>query len=222
MSMLLPSNQMPNHQPTSPRWLFDTLPTTIAARDPPHCTAAELVDIVRCARCACCGAAYPHNYRWKLSRGKWRPSLLGYAKAHSESTVVEATTAALAALGPSPAPLESVTAALNHLTALKGVGVATASAILAVIDPSVPFMSDEAIAAVLGSGDKRYTLPVYLQVVRWMRTRAEALQRSTPDDGVVWRVCEVERALWAEGASKHASGKKEAASQQSTKKRRKT
>lgn len=140
-----------------------------------------------------------HAARWKLSRGKWRPSLLGYAKAHSESTVASSSTAALRALGPSPAPLERVTAALNHLTTLKGVGVATASAVLAAVDPSVPFMSDEAIAAAL-PGDKRYTLSVYVHVLKWLRARAAALQQHAADDGVVWRVREVERALWTEAA----------------------
>ena len=31
---------------------------------------------------------------WKLTRGKWRPKLLDYAKAHSEATVKAATSAA--------------------------------------------------------------------------------------------------------------------------------
>lgn len=83
------------------------------------------------------------------------------------------TTTALKALSTS-SQVKSITAALKHLTSLKGVGVATASALLAAVDPSVPFMSDQAIAVAL-PGDKRYTLDVYLSVVDWTRARAAAL-----------------------------------------------
>lgn len=207
------------------RWLFHTLPsTTIAARDPPHCTAAELVDLVR----------------WKLMRGKNRPALLGYAKAHADATVIAATTNALAALGPSPASKASITAAVQHLTTLRGVGVATASALLAAVDPTLPFMSDEAIDAACGDthNKRQYTLDCYLRVVDWARKQAtvlnnkQGMEPSKPPSGshlmacakdapccaqqaystgFVFQAREVERAWWTDAVCTRLQDDKQAA-----------
>ena len=51
----------------------------MAARDPPHLTSGEFVQLVE----------------YKLQRGKWRPKLLDYAKALSAGTVKAATSEAL-------------------------------------------------------------------------------------------------------------------------------
>lgn len=166
-------------------WYYHELPDRIHARTPPHCTAAELVDIVR----------------WKLARGKWRPALLGYAKAQTDTAVVAATSAAFTALAGSdttPPTGATVSTALSHLTTLKGVGVATASALLAAYDTSVAFMSDDAIMAVVPS--RAYTLPVYLQVLEVLRAQAVRLGGAHSDGGHVWSVRDVERALWCSGA----------------------
>ena len=70
-----------------------------------------------------------------------------------------------------------VCAALRHLAVLRGVGPATASAVLAAIDPvRAPFMADEAMEAIPGFGLRKYTLKAYSQFRRALVERAESLQ----------------------------------------------
>ena len=57
---------------------------------------------------------------------------------------------------------------------LQGVGPATASAMLTVFTPSLPFMSDEALAAAL-PGRPEYTVKQYIQLVEALRNKADAL-----------------------------------------------
>ena len=54
-------------------WFFHRLTVDVRARTPPCMTAKELVDMVD----------------WTMTRGKVRPNLLNFAKAHSEATVEE-------------------------------------------------------------------------------------------------------------------------------------
>lgn len=57
---------------------------------------------------------------WKLTRGKWRPKLLDYAKDALEQSVVDATKSAYASLRTSASPeLQHVEEALKELTSLK-------------------------------------------------------------------------------------------------------
>ena len=63
--------------------------------------------------------------------------------------------------------VEDLPSALEPLVALKGMGPATASAVLAAADSSIPFMSDDIIAVALppssGSSDT-YSMPRLLQL----------------------------------------------------------
>lgn len=72
---------------------------------------------------------------------------------------------------PSQPPLKPSPANPTH--SFQGVGPATASAVLSAADPSVPFMSDEALEAALGSRD--YTVPQYLRLLEELRSKAEEL-----------------------------------------------
>eukprot|EP00898_Chlorokybus_atmophyticus_P000267 jgi/Chlat1/1240/Chrsp115S00754 len=126
---------------------------------------------------------------WKLSRGKFRPQLLGFARSLSVHEVEDATRRAFAAL-------PKVDVALAALTELKGIGPATASAILSVYDDSVPFMSDEAMAAALPGRSIKYTVKEYQEFIRAVRAKAEAL--SSVKGGESLSACDVERALWSE------------------------
>ena len=61
---------------------------------------------------------------------------------------------------------------------MQGVGPATASAMLAVADPSLPFMSDEAMVAALPK-PHRYTAKEYLQLLEALRNKAAKLSKSS-------------------------------------------
>ncbi|EMS66133.1 hypothetical protein TRIUR3_01285 [Triticum urartu] len=71
------------------------------------------------------------------------------------------------------AALPDLSKAITELTVLKGVGPATASAVLAAHAPDVaPFMSDEAMVAALGNV-KEYTLKQYLAFAEKLQAKAE-------------------------------------------------
>ncbi|KAM0949937.1 hypothetical protein DsansV1_C05g0058121 [Dioscorea sansibarensis] len=113
--------------------------------------------------------------QWKLSRGKWRPRLLDFVSSLDESQVEIASRQAFQCL-------PDLSKAICELTVLKGVGPATASAVLAAYAPEVaPFMSDEAVSASMGSL-KDYSLKQYLEL---------------SENGDVFTPSDVERALWS-------------------------
>lgn len=98
------------------------LPSLIHQRNPnPYITTPELAKLMQ----------------WKLARGKWRPRLLDFVSSLDEELVKSAS-------GKSFESLPDLSKAVSALTVLKGVGPATASAVLAAYAPDVaPFMSDE-------------------------------------------------------------------------------
>ncbi|KAL3626668.1 hypothetical protein CASFOL_029411 [Castilleja foliolosa] len=100
------------------------LPNLLHRRDPnPYITTDELSRL----------------REWKLARGKWRPRLLSFVSSLNDAAVRDAS-------GKAFASLPDVSKALGELTILKGVGPATASAVLAAYAPDVaPFMSNEVI-----------------------------------------------------------------------------
>ena len=68
-----------------------------------------------CAICSACCV----QVDWKLTRGKWRPKLLDYAKAHSEATVKAATSAAFDIISSTQSAQGDLKAAMASLTELK-------------------------------------------------------------------------------------------------------
>ncbi|CAN6292355.1 unnamed protein product [Urochloa humidicola] len=156
------------------------LPALLRGRDPdPFIAKPELVRLLQ----------------WKLSRGK--PRLMDFVKGLDDAVVESASRKAFAAL-------PDLRRAITELTVLKGIGPATASAVLAAYAPDVaPFMSDEAMVAALGNA-KEYTLKQYLAFADKLQAKAKELtvgeESFTPSD--------VERALWsaAIGSRTQASG----------------
>ncbi|EOY15645.1 hypothetical protein QUC31_000636 [Theobroma cacao] len=124
--------------------------------------------------------------QWKLTRGKWRPRLLDFVSSLDDSLVKSASQKAFQSL-------PDISKAVSELTVLKGVGPATASAVLAAYAPeTAPFMSDEAMEAALGNS-KDYSLKQYLLFVDKIQSKSKELSSKgdsfTPSD--------VERALWS-------------------------
>ncbi len=136
---------------------------------------------------------------WKLSRGMWRPRLLAFAEALTEAEVKDAAAAAAAALGNGPAPPAeaALAAAIAALAELKGIGPATATALLTAADDSIPFLSDE--AGVAACGCREYTTPAALALTAALRAKADAL-------GPPWTPRDVERALWSASRAPEVEG----------------
>ncbi|KAI9215928.1 hypothetical protein BC828DRAFT_409993 [Blastocladiella britannica] len=140
---------------------------------------------------------------WKLSRGIRRPRLAALVAANTSETVTAAGSAAWAALGDDLYSIsetsenndtdhhQRILAAVKALCVLKGVGPATASAVLASRTPLVPFMSDE-LLAVAGITAPKYTLKEYAVVLKWTH------ERTINDPGSTWKATprEVERGVW--------------------------
>lgn len=147
------------------------LPPVLHNRNPnPYITTTELSKLMQ----------------WKLTRGKWRPRLLDFVSSLDEAVVKSASEKAFKSL-------PDISKAVSELTVLKGVGPATASAVLAAFAPDLaPFMSDEAMVAALGNS-KDYSLKQYLLFANKLQTKAKELSSEnetfTPSD--------VERALWS-------------------------
>ena len=120
---------------------------------------------------------------WKLRRGVFRPTLMGLIRRNENKSVVELTEAGFKA-----AHL-NVEEGIDVLCQLKGVGPATASAILSVYLPTeVPFMSDEAMDAVLGL-PRLYTKAQFIQYQKALKNKYEKL-------GSTWSPATIEKTLW--------------------------
>ena len=120
---------------------------------------------------------------WKLRRGMFRPTLMGLIKRNDNKTVIEVTTSAIEAAG------KDIDRGLDILCKLQGVGPATASAILSVYLPmEVPFMSDEAMDAVVGL-PRLYTKAKFLQYQKAVIEKSKIL-------GPKWSPLLIEKALW--------------------------
>ena len=125
---------------------------------------------------------------WKFAVGKPRWMLLSKLKSNSSDEVKIATRSALATVRGSVDGDETIKRAMNQLTVLKGVGPATASAILSLYRPEAfCYMYDEMIDVF---EDKRdYTLAQYLRVNSKCKEIAAKL-------GSSWNSARVARTLW--------------------------
>ena len=159
--------------PELDRWYREELPPAIAGREPAQLTHPELVRLTE----------------WKMARGVWRAPNLVLVRGNAPASVIETSTAALAAI---PHP----TTPIARLATLAGVGPATASAVAAAASPAQYPFFDELVAAQLpGLGTVAWTLGYYARYAAALRERAAAL-------GGDWTPVLVERALWA-----HVGGK---------------
>ncbi|XP_057682909.1 uncharacterized protein zgc:112496 isoform X2 [Corythoichthys intestinalis] len=154
------------------KWYQEELPATISSRCDKHVTLSEMVKLME----------------WKLTRGKFRPRLQQLVSSNSESAVAECSRKAFNLL-------PDVAAAISELGSLKGVGPATASAVLAAGAPEqTAFMSDEAVASVPGLLPIQYTAKHYAFYLNKMVEMTKTLNKDPQPD---WTPQRLERCLWA-------------------------
>ena len=150
-----------------------------------------------------------------MKRGKFRPALLGYARRQEDKAVVEVTSKAYEAIKPycscaaqdeakaestNDVPEHVIDEALGILTSLKGIGPATASAIMASMHRSIPFMSDEALMVTCGK--REYTVKAYRNLVKALRAMcsklcSETREKKIENAMVDWTVADVEMCIFA-------------------------
>ncbi|XP_054616437.1 uncharacterized protein zgc:112496 isoform X2 [Dunckerocampus dactyliophorus] len=126
---------------------------------------------------------------WKLTRGKFRPRLQQLVGSNSEDTVEKCSTKAFSLL-------PDVSAAIAELSTLKGIGPATASALLAAGAPEqAAFMSDEAMESIPGLAPIQYTAKHYTLYLDKMLEKTKKLNKADPQQD--WTPQRLERCLWA-------------------------
>lgn len=156
--------------------LWQALPEVINQRSPPHLLLAEVSAVME----------------WKLIRGKFRP-LQKVVDSNASSQVISLSTSAFKAL-----QSDDWETAMKNLTQLRGIGPATASALLATVNPhNCPFMADEVIEVTTGKRD--YTMKIYKEL------RTSLIQKSKRL-GAHWSAEMVGRALWTR-ATRSALGR---------------
>ncbi|XP_020493289.1 uncharacterized protein zgc:112496 [Labrus bergylta] len=155
------------------KWYQEELPTLISSRPEKHVTQTELVKLME----------------WKLTRGKFRPRLQQLVASNSVDTVEKCSRKAFSLL-------PDVQASISELSTLKGVGPATASAVLAAGAPEqTAFMSDEAMESVPGLKPIQYTAKHYALYLGKMVERTEKLNKVDPLQE--WTPHRLELCLWA-------------------------
>ncbi|XP_028332919.1 uncharacterized protein LOC114481989 isoform X2 [Gouania willdenowi] len=155
------------------KWYQEELPTLISSRADKHINQSELVKLME----------------WKLTRGKFRPRLQQLVASNSDDSVQKCSRQAFSVL-------PDVQAAITELSLLKGVGPATASAVLAAGAPEqTAFMSDEAMEGVPGLKPIQYTAKHYALYLKHMMERTENLNKVDPQKG--WTPHKLEMCLWA-------------------------
>lgn len=156
-------------------WYRGDLPEAIASRQPPHVTRDELVRVTE----------------WKMSRGEWRAPNLVLVRGNDPAAVVRTSAEALGAVPDATAPI-------RILATLRGVGPATASAVLAAAAPDrYPFFDELVAAQLAGLGPVKWTLGYYARYAEALRDRAAEL-------GPDWTPAMLEQALWARAGGKSA------------------
>jgi hypothetical protein len=143
-------------------------------------TSITLDDLVRLAE-------------WKMHRGVYRGRNLALVRSNDPADVERVSRAAIA-LAP------SLDRPVAQLAALKGVGPATASAVLSAARPDAyPFFDDVVASQVPGVSVRQFSESEYRRYAEALRRRAAAL-------GEGWSPSTVEQALWAYAGGKAGIG----------------
>ncbi|KAJ7104544.1 hypothetical protein C8R43DRAFT_228604 [Mycena crocata] len=170
----------PNELTDLETWLTSALLSKIAAQEP--VTKADMTSLMK----------------WKLSRGKSRPTLLSLIASNADALVLKSTSAALATARDAEDDFDRALLALPDACKMKGVGAATASALLTLQSPHLlPFMSDEAAAFFTSTlGPIKYTDGFYKKFAAAMVAEVRRLNTES-DVAEPWDSMKLERALFA-------------------------
>jgi len=116
--------------------------------------------------------------KFKLLRGKFRPGLQQKVEANPNNTTKKCTKEAFGKVGRDRPTIEDLKETVQIISCdLKGVGPATASLIISLWNPHVPFLADEAYRAA-GLGKPRYTLKEYLAFVEKIWEKCDELENA--------------------------------------------
>lgn len=152
-------------------WLRDVFPGLVSSRENSHMLKSELERVMQ----------------WKLWRGADRPTLMSLVRQNSEAQVKDVSTASF-----DLADKGNWKDAINKLCDLRGIGPATASAVLSILYPhAFVFMADEVIEATTGS-KRAYTLKVYETIREVVCSKVASL-------GPEWNMERVGRVMWTAG-----------------------
>ncbi|XP_013199965.1 uncharacterized protein LOC106142662 [Amyelois transitella] len=156
-------------------WYQNELPKKIKSRGKDaHMIHEELVQLMK----------------WKQARGKFYPQLSYLIKVNTPRAVMQETKKAFR-------KLPNIESAMTALSNLKGVGTATASALLAAASPEIaPFMADECLQAIPEMEGIDYTAKEYLNFVNHIKTVCDRLNKEQNGCGKKWSPHMVELALW--------------------------
>ncbi|XP_013143522.1 PREDICTED: uncharacterized protein LOC106107278 [Papilio polytes] len=156
-------------------WYQNELPKKIKSRGKDaHMIHEELVQLMK----------------WKQARGRFYPQLSYLIKVNTPRAVMAETKKAFK-------KLPNIESAMTALSNLKGVGTATASALLAAASPEIaPFMADECIQAIPEMEGSDYTAKEYLNFVKHIRNVCDRLNKEQNGCGKKWSPHMVELALW--------------------------
>lgn len=125
--------------------------------------------------------------KYKMSRGVYRPFLLGHAKKLNDDIVAEVSKKAFAEKDPMKA--------VEVYKQLKGTGYALASAVIsASTNGKIPFMSDELLTVATKNTKFKYTLDEYMKCVELTKHISSNLNKKQ----TVWKwtTSEIEKVIY--------------------------
>ncbi|XP_063380786.1 uncharacterized protein LOC134667351 isoform X1 [Cydia fagiglandana] len=156
-------------------WYQNELPKKIKSRGKDaHMIHEELVQLMK----------------WKQARGRFYPQLSYLIKVNTPRAVMAETKKAFR-------KLPNIESAMTALSNLKGVGTATASALLAAASPEIaPFMADECLQAIPEMEGSDFTAKEYLNFVTHIQSVCDRLNKETNGCGTKWSPHMVELAIW--------------------------
>eukprot|EP01084_Bolivina_argentea_P288515 495204_1 len=127
--------------------------------------------------------------KWKLFRGQFRPRLQTLIDSNNNKEVIKCTKNAFKiikiAINKEQTNINDINKlklSIKTLNNLKGVGVATASLILAIYTKNIPFMADESMLAVSPGLSLKYDMKTYLNYVAKLVEKCKILNEDWNSD----------------------------------------